>query len=114
MAQDAERGDALRLGGLAVLGIGTAILGMGDLIARVGIGWGVAVLLLAVGILYSAFGQGPAAHGLPFLCGAILSGLGVLAYLLGRSHGYALASLLLGLATLVVALVAHHMRTHPA
>jgi hypothetical protein len=107
------RGDNLRLGGRTLLGVATAFVGMGDLIDRIGIGWGVAVLLLAVGILYSAFARGPIVHTLPILCATVLCGVGVLAFLVGRPLGYAVLCLGLGLAILAVELAARRMRTHP-
>jgi hypothetical protein len=114
MARATTRGDNLRLGGLALLGVATALVGLADLIDGIGVGWGVAVLLLAVGILYSAFAQGPVVHTLPVLCAALRCGVGVLAFLVGRPLGYAVLCLVLGLATLAVELAARRMRTHPA
>src|SRR5262245_8439268 len=107
------RGDTFRFGSLTILGVATAIVGVAAFLYGVGIGWGVAVLLLAVGIIASALSQGAALHVMPVLFGIALFIVGGFAYGAGR-HGYGVACFILGLATVAVMAAARYMRTHPA
>jgi hypothetical protein len=87
---------------MGVVGIAQAFLGLSVLFARVGVGWALALLLLALPSLWCAFARGGRAAAVPFLVGAALVVLGALAEETGGPRWLPVGACLLGLVSLVV------------